>query len=363
MKYHILFVGVKFIYNKALKNYILRKIEQEVDFISSITFFKENDSSLFLYLEEELNTQQKIIIVTTKHSFTTVSKLICTVTSDNLVYQENILIPQKASTFKERSYLLEYKESELNVLHIDEMQRFPELLIESNKDSFMKLHIFEEDKESLELILSPLAQMYDVTIEIIPIIEGWMEVEVHSRKYGNLSQFTHSVKQLLPLKALITDDVVAYIIKKLEENGKKISFAESCTGGLLAYYFVKHNGTSLVFDGSLVTYANELKENWLAIDGEVIQTYGAVSQEVVEQMSDGVMNVSHADYAISISGIAGDGGGTPEKPCGTVHIGVRNEKNHREIALHLKGDRNYVQHQSALNALKQLLLSDQELFF
>ena len=75
------------------------------------------------------------------------------------------------------------------------------------------------------------------------------------------------------------------------------------------------------------------------------------------------MNVSHADYSISISGIAGDSGGTDYKPVGTVYVGVRSKAQHREVRLNLKGDRNYIQHQSVLFAIKMLLLIDKELFF
>jgi nicotinamide-nucleotide amidase len=80
-------------------------------------------------------------------------------------------------------------------------------------------------------------------------------------------------------------------------------------------------------------------------------------------MSEGALNVSSADYAISISGIAGDGGGTKYKPVGTIHIGVRSKTEHKEIRLNLSGDRNYIQHQSVLFAIKMLLLMDKEMFF
>jgi nicotinamide-nucleotide amidase len=80
-------------------------------------------------------------------------------------------------------------------------------------------------------------------------------------------------------------------------------------------------------------------------------------------MSDGALNVSGADYAISISGIAGDSGGTPQKPVGTVYIGVRSKTEHRQEHLSLHGDRNYIQHQSVLFAIKMLLLIDKEIFF
>lgn len=362
MKLHLLFIGNKFIYNSPLKEYVIRKVEEKCDFISSITYFKESDNSLFLYLEEELNSSHKLIIVTTKQHFSTIGKLISTVTSDNQIVKEKMLIPQKSSIFEDRSYLLEYRDSITNVLHIDEMQKMPEILLD-NQDSNAIVHIFEENRESSYALLNPIAQTYDVKIDIIEVVDGWLRVDIGSKKYGNISKFIKSAKNLLPKKLISASNITGYIIETLAKNQKKISFAESCSGGLLSYYFTSLNGASKVLDGSLVTYSNDLKENWLAVEHRVIEEEGAASYGVVKEMSDGVLNVSNAHYALSISGIAGDGGGTKAKPVGTVFIGVRSQTEHKEEHLSLEGDRNYVQHQSVLFAIKMLLLIDKEMFF
>ncbi|MEA1956635.1 MAG: CinA family protein [Campylobacterota bacterium] len=362
MKLHLIYIGNKFIYNKSLKEYILRKVEQKFDFIDSITYFKESDNALFLYLEKELNSSKKIIIITTKQNFSTIGKLICTATSDNQILKENMLIPQKCGIFEDGSYLLEYQNSQTNVIRIDEMQKMPDILLQ-NKNTNAKIHIFDEDKESAMLLLQPIAQTYDVTIDIIQIIDGWLIIDITSKKFGDISKFIHSSKKLLSKKIIASTNLISYIIDTLSKNNKKISFAESCTGGLLSYYFTKENGASKILDGSLITYSNNLKENWLAVKGKLIEEYGVVSEIVVEQMSEGALDVSHANFAISISGIAGDGGATKSKPVGTVYIGIRNESKHKEVRLNLNGDRNYVQYQSVLYAIKMLLLMDKEMFF
>jgi nicotinamide-nucleotide amidase len=362
MKLHLLFIGNKFIYNKPLQEYIIRNIEQKIDFISSVVYFKENDNSLFLYLESELNSSANLIIVTSKQNFSTIGKLICTVTSDNQVLQEGMLIPKKSSVYEEGSYLLEYQDSIVNVLHIDEMQKMPEILI-AKQDTSATIHIFEEQKESTLAILNPIAQTFDVNIDVATVLNGWLRVEISSKKYGNISKFINAAKQLLPKNLISASNIILHIIEVLHAAGKKITLAESCTGGLLTYYFTEQNGASKILDGSLVTYSNALKENWLGIEHGIIDEHGAVSAEVVTEMSEGAINVSHADYSLSISGIAGDTGGTKEKPVGTVFIGVRSESAHKEVRLFLKGDRNYVQHQSALEAIKMLLLIDKEMFF
>ncbi|OHE08944.1 MAG: damage-inducible protein CinA [Sulfurimonas sp. RIFOXYD12_FULL_33_39] len=362
MKLHLLLIGNKFIYNSSLREYIIRKIEQKADFINSITFFKESDNSLFLYLEKELNSVNKYIIITTKQHFSTIGKLICTVTSDNQILKDGTLIPSNSSIFENNGYLLFYKESVTNVLYMDEMEKMPELLL-NFEDSKATLHLFEEDRESAIAMLSTIAQTYDVKIDVVTIVDEWLRVDIRSKKYGNISKFINSAKQLLPKKIIASANLISYVIDRLYSYNKKIAFAESCSGGLLTYYFTKNNGASKILEGSLVTYSNGMKENWLGVNENTLQKHGAVSSEVVLEMSEGVMNVSSADYTISISGIAGDGGGSEYKPIGTVYVGVRSKTEHRESRLNLSGDRNYIQHQSVLFAVKMLLLMDKEMFF
>jgi nicotinamide-nucleotide amidase len=362
MKLHLLFIGNKFVYNKSLRDYVLRKIESTSVFIDSITYFKSSDNSLFLYLEECLNSNEKYIVVTNKKNFSTIGKLICTATSDNQVLQEGMLIPQKASLFEERSYLLEYKQSVVNVLQVDENERMPSILFPSGETK-ATVHVFEEDRETLINILAPIAQTYEVSFIVTELVVGWLQIDIFSKRYGDISKFIHGVKNLLPKKLIPSSDVIEYIIERLSLVGKKVSFAESCTGGLLAYYFTQKNGASKILDGSLVTYSNALKENWLAVEHNTLEQNGAVSSEVVKEMSEGAMNVSSADFTLSISGIAGDSGGSDEKPVGTVYISARSKERSEERRVHFFGDRNYVQHQSALYAIKMLLLIEKETFF
>lgn len=362
MKLHLLFIGNKFIYNKPLQAYIVRKVEEKCNFISSISYYKDGDNSLLLSLEEELQTDNKIIIITSKNNFSTIGKLIATITGDNQVLKEKILLPSKVELYEKDTYLLEYRNSTINVLSMQEMKMMPEILLktQTNKAS---VNLFNEDKDTALALLNPIAQTNDVSIEVIEIIDDWLLINVQSNKYGNISNFIKSAKQLFSKKLIESANVIEHLIKRLSQNEKKVSFAESCTGGLLSYYFTSVNGASQVLDGSLITYSNDLKDNWLAVENNVLQEYGAVSSEVVRQMSDGAMNVSHADYTLAISGIAGDSGGSIEKPIGTVYIGVRSQTEHEEVHLTLNGDRNYIQHQSALHAIKMLLLIDKKIFF
>ena len=360
MKLNLIFIGHKFLQNEALVSYIVRGIEKENDKVSSIIFYEDNDNSLFLLLESQINSKDNLFIITTKQNFSTVGKLICTITDDNQILQGSSLIPKKSKEWEDGSYLLEYNQSLINVLHIDEMQKLPKLFITSKEAHY--INIFNEREKSLELLLKPIAQTYEVSFELTTIIDGWVKVKIIQNRYGNVSGFVESVKKLLDY-VINKENIPSYIIEHLSNQNKKITFAESCTGGLLSYYFTKENGASKILDGSLVSYSNVLKENWLAVNSVTLQNHGAVSQEVVREMSEGALNVTNADYSISISGIAGDGGGTDEKPVGTVFIGVRNQNNHIEEKFLFKGDRNYIQQQSVLMSIKMLLLLDKKGFF
>lgn len=362
MKFNVLFVGSKYSNNSYLKDYILREIHKKITHIDSIAFYLENDNSIFLHLERELSVDTKLLIITTKQNFSVMGKLLCTVTADNQILKENMLLPSQCTVFEDQTYLLNYKNSAINVLHVDELSEFPRILLE-DENSNATIHLFREDKESAKALLSPIAQTNEVKIDITDIVEGWLRVDITSRKYGNITQFISSTKQLLSSKIIAASNIPAYIIEKMHYAQKKVTFAESCTGGLLAYMFTKESGASNMFDGSLVTYSNVLKENWLAVEHSTLENNGAVSAEVVKEMSDGALNVSYANYAIAISGVAGPTGGSEEKPVGTVYISVRTKENETTEMLLLKGDRRYIQEQSALYAIKMLLEIDKKLFF
>ena len=118
------------------------------------------------------------------------------------------------------------------------------------------------------------------------------------------------------------------IVALLGERKKTVTFAESCTGGLIAATLVSAPGSSAVFDGSLVTYANRIKRDYLGVSESTLEKDGAVSSSCAEQMAEGARRAMDADYAVAVTGIAGPGGGSPEKPVGLVYIAVaaRGEK-------------------------------------
>ncbi len=132
------------------------------------------------------------------------------------------------------------------------------------------------------------------------------------------------------LKAIIPKYFIGYgditvadvVAKILIEKGATLSIAESCTGGALSSRFTINSGASKYFVGSVVSYSNEIKHKVLGVSNETLMKYGAVSEQVAREMSEGVRRLCGSDYSISTTGIAGPDGGTDDKPVGTVWISV-----------------------------------------
>jgi len=130
-----------------------------------------------------------------------------------------------------------------------------------------------------------------------------------------------------------------------------IALAESCTGGLIAHRLTNVPGSSAYFIGGVVSYANEAKVRMLGVSPQTLQTHGAVSEETAREMARGVRHLFQTDIALAVTGIAGPGGGTPEKPVGLTYIALTAEDLERCERYLWRGDRWAIKEQSAEAAL------------
>ncbi len=149
--------------------------------------------------------------------------------------------------------------------------------------------------------------------------------------------------------------------KLLRETGRTVAVAESCTGGLIGQRLTDVAGSSDYFMQGIIAYANEAKIKSLNVEPEIIEKYGAVSGEVAEAMAHGIRESAHTDYAISVTGIAGPGGGTPEKPVGTVFVGYADATRVKSLKVVLPGDRFLIRwraSQTALDYLRRKILQN-----
>jgi nicotinamide-nucleotide amidase len=151
-----------------------------------------------------------------------------------------------------------------------------------------------------------------------------------------------------------SDEIEEVIGRKLIDRKETIAVAESCTGGYLAHQFTKVSGSSAYFMGGVVSYDNEVKINQLGVKTETLNTYGAVSEQTVIEMSENVRKLMKTTYGLATSGIAGPNGGTPEKPVGTIWIAISSEKETITKQLTLGGSREQNIHLTSINILNLL---------
>ena len=155
---------------------------------------------------------------------------------------------------------------------------------------------------------------------------------------------------------IFNDNDMINLQNLLRKHNKTITCAESCTGGLVASLITRISGSSDIFNGSIVTYSNKIKNQELNVKNETLEKFGAVSIEVVNEMLDGVIKKFDANFAIAISGIAGPNGGNIIKPVGTVVIGICGSNDLKIVEVyHFSGSREEVQIQAAKTSLKEIL--------
>ena len=155
----------------------------------------------------------------------------------------------------------------------------------------------------------------------------------------------------------MTDDIIrdaaTRVLAACRVHGLKVATAESCTGGLVAGALTEVPGSSDVLDRGFVTYSNAAKEAMLGVPTSILERHGAVSRETADAMATGALAMSNVDLVVAITGIAGPGGGTPEKPVGLVWIAIHGS-DAKARRFHLVGDRAEIRQRAAQAALEMV---------
>ncbi|MCC2603829.1 CinA family protein [Planctobacterium marinum] len=156
---------------------------------------------------------------------------------------------------------------------------------------------------------------------------------------------------------MISDQILtlsAQLGELLTDKNWQITCAESCTGGGIGYAITSASGSSNWFHRGFITYSNEAKSDLVAVDPQIINKHGAVSQPVVEQMSLGALKAANANVSVAVSGVAGPGGGTQDKPVGLVWFGFIVGDEHFAFSRIFTGDRARVREQTIEVAMQTL---------
>lgn len=150
-------------------------------------------------------------------------------------------------------------------------------------------------------------------------------------------------------------DLQKQFVELLESKNMKLAVAESCTGGLLTGLLTEQPGSSNYIENGIVTYSNQSKITLLNVSAKTLEKHGAVSEEVAQQMAVGVLQLSDADIAVSITGIAGPSGGSKTKPVGTVCIAVTNGKYTKTYTEVYSGKRQDIRYSALAGALEKAI--------
>ncbi len=324
----IVFVGKEWKYEDYLTFDIIKKTKpKEINFID--------------HMDIELHLNDNALFICNEKSYPLVAKILATLTNSSLSVKDNFLVPSIA-TFEKNSFILEYNNYLINVILVE--KEIPKIFLPIT--SYEKINIFKFDKESAINFISPILNKYNIKYTSI-YQYGFTTI------YSDIldEKIKKEILEYIPF--IVFGDLNYHIVKNLPP--KKITFAESCTGGLIASSLTKVPSSSKCFDGSVVSYANRIKHEWLGVETSTLNKFGAVSEQSVKEMLLGAIEISKSDYAIAVSGIAGPDGGSKEKPVGTVYIGVANRKELKVELFHFKGDRNYIQYQSMMSAFKMFI--------
>src|SRR5437899_1679902 len=195
------------------------------------------------------------------------------------------------------------------------------------------------------------------------------EIEIHLRAHARARTAAEALLDELSLKIekALGDAVFAFRGETMEEvvgrrltiTGFTLAVAESCTGGLIAQRITNVPGSSIYFIEGVVTYSNESKTRLLGVDKKLIRDHGAVSKEVARDMARGVRHRARTDFGLAVTGIAGPGGGSEEKPVGLVYVALADDAHTEHRRLLLPGDRELVRwraSQAALDMLRRRLI-------
>ena len=214
--------------------------------------------------------------------------------------------------------------------------------------------------------IAPVYTQYDNPVTTI--LFNHTEIEIHLTARGRTEKEANDLLDRLSaeIEERLGNAVFSFAGETMEEvvglkltlGGYTLAVAESCTGGLLAQRITDVPGSSKYFIGGLVAYANEVKMKALGVEPVLLLEHGAVSAPVAEAMAEGVRSRAETDFGLAITGVAGPGGGTEEKPVGTVFIALADEIKTEHRKLHLPGDRHLIRwraSQAALDLLRRRL--------
>ncbi|MDO4674921.1 CinA family protein, partial [Campylobacter sp.] len=242
MKHLLFIIGDELILHPSFKDCIFRSYEEKFLEIQELRFQGKSDKELPFLLEKLTQKYSFITIFSSPQNYPLIAKVLATLSEDKLVLKDHTLVPDR-SLNAQNSFLCELKGCKINLLKATPEEKIPPLLGEANLD-YAYFCLFGIDEESAILLLQTLTKSYEVSIKSTPLLPHLTLIKASSLKHGTLEGFLQSIKALFEGKFFLAKDPLRLIFSKLKSQGLKISFAESCTGGLCASELTRLEGAS-----------------------------------------------------------------------------------------------------------------------
>ncbi|MCH5335987.1 MAG: CinA family protein [Campylobacter sp.] len=360
MKHLLFIIGDELIMSQNYKEYIYRAYEQKFEELGEVRIQSKTDKELPFLLEKLIEQYEFITLFADEQCYSTIAKILATLNEDNLILKDETLVPDKA-IFAKNSFVSDFKNCKINVLKVNTEEKLPPLLGELTPN-FKYFCLFGIDDESALILLETLRKSYEVNIKASKLLADLTLMKISSLQHGKIEGFLQSVQNLFGSKVFLGKNPIHFIVNKLLEKRLKISFAESCTGGNCAAELTKISGVSEIFEGSIVSYSNRLKHEWLGISESVLEGKGVYSERCIYFMLKGIFKTAKPDFALAISGIAGEQDEQGIK-AGSVYIGAMfKDGAYIQETLYIKGDREFIQKQAVLGAFYLMFKLKPEIF-
>jgi nicotinamide-nucleotide amidase len=221
---------------------------------------------------------------------------------------------------------------------------------------------FGAKEAQIQLLLQPLYPLPKALNISFQVAFPEVHIVLHAKEHTPSTQrlfkkYALQISELLK-EYLYSQNSASFsqvVNKFLIDSQLTLSIAESCTGGLIASKLIENSGASAYLITSIVAYSNQAKMQLLNVQEHTLNRFGAVSRQTALEMACGIKNIAHTDYAISCTGLAGPGGGTKQKPVGTVYIAIASPQKTKAYKFHFLGTRQQIQLRAAYTALHLLI--------
>ncbi|CAM4142379.1 CinA family protein [Campylobacter armoricus] len=360
MKHLIIVIGNELIINENYMRYIQEEYKKQFLELHELKFISKPDKDLPFLLEKLSQKYKYITIFSINEYYATIAKIIATLNDDVLILENDTLVPSKATRVK-NSFISSFKQCYINLLNTNIETKLPQILQEPQLN-YAYFCLLDIDEMSANILLGTLTTSFDIQIKSSALLENLICIRASASQYGKLEGFLKGVFKLFTGKVFLGNDPIKFIAKKLLEKNLKISFAESCTAGLCASKLAENSGISSIFEGSLITYSNRLKNSWLGVSNDTLESVSEYSDRCIYFMLKGTFKTTNCDFALAISGVAGEDDDKNTK-AGTIYIGAMyKDGTFLQECIHIQGNRNYTREQASLAAYSLMLKLKPEIF-